>query len=73
MKDNKLYRNFYCDGRGMEYYSFEEYSFHEVVVGYLTRKRLSGKKKKTWSKKPYFYIGFVGPVVWDPKTVDRKF
>ena len=50
MKDNKLYRNFYCDGRGMEYYSFEEYSFHEVVVGYLTRKRLPGKKKTTWSK-----------------------
>ena len=71
MKD-RMYRNFYCVGRGMEY-SFEEYSFHEVVVGYLTRKRLPGKKKTTWSKKPYFYTGFVGPVVWDPKTVDRKF
>ncbi len=47
MKD-RMYRNFYCVGRGMEY-SFEEYSFHEVVVGYVTRKRLHGKKKTTWS------------------------
>jgi len=34
---------------------------------------MSGKKKATWSKKPYFYTGFVGPVVWDPKAADRKF
>ena len=72
MRKDRMYRNFYCVGRGMEY-SFAEYSFHEVVVGYLTRKRLPGKKKTTWSKKPYFYTGFVGPVVWDPKVEDRKF
>ena len=54
-------------------HSFEQYSFHEVVVGNNTRKRMSGKKKASRSKKPYFYTGFVGPVVWDPKVEDSKF
>lgn len=69
---DKRVRDFYRVGRGMEY-SFEKYSFHEVVVGYFTWKKRPGMKRATWSKKPNFYTGFVGPMVWDPHDEHNKF
>jgi hypothetical protein len=69
---DKMFRDFYRVGKGIEY-SFEKYSFHEVVVGYLVWKKRPGMKRATWSKKPNFYTGFVGPMVWDVHDEHNKF
>ena len=69
---DKRFRDFYRVGKGIEY-SFEKYSFHEVVVGYLVWKKRPGMKRATWSKKPNFYTGFVGPMVWDVHDEHNKF
>ena len=65
---NTILREYYSIGRGIEY-SFGEFSFWEVVVGFRYRKRLPNKKKQQWSKKPHYFTGFVGPLVRNP-TVD---
>ena len=70
---DKRFRDFYRVDKGIEF-SFEKYSFHEVVVGYLVWKKRPGMKRgATWSKKPNFYTGFVGPMVWDVHDEHNKF
>ena len=69
-KVDRVLRKYYDIGRGMEY-AFGARSFFEVVVGFRYRKRLPGKKKQQWSKKPYFFTGVVGPLVWDPKKKEN--
>ena len=60
-----------------EYYSFRrDYSFGEFSSGKLLLVSsvtgegcVPNKIKQQWSKKPYYFTVFVGPLVWNP-TVD---
>ena len=71
-KADEIFREYYSVGRGMEYSFNQEMSFREVVVGFRYRKRLPKKKKQAWSKKPYYFTGFVGPMIWNPTVGDSS-
>ena len=59
-KADEIYREYYSVGMVEEWSIL---SFREVAVGFCYRKRLPKKKKQQWSKKPYYFTGFVGPMV----------